>query len=71
MLPVCAELPPERGRTTRVMPLHTPLPYRDGPRPILCRLKAMAVNGRCRFRHRGSLGDRLMATLLFSQRQCG
>ena len=31
MLPECAELPPERGRATRVMPLHTPLPYRDGP----------------------------------------
>ena len=30
MLPECAELPPERGRATRVMPLHTPLPYRDG-----------------------------------------
>ena len=31
MLPECAELPPERGRATRVMPPHTPLPYRDGP----------------------------------------
>jgi len=31
MLPECAELPPERGRATLVMPLHTPLPYRDSP----------------------------------------
>ena len=31
MLPECAELPPERGRAMRVMPLHTPLSYRDGP----------------------------------------
>jgi hypothetical protein len=40
-------------------------------RPILCRLKAKAVNGERLFRQRGSLGDRLMATSLFSQRQRG
>jgi hypothetical protein len=39
--------------------------------PILCRLKAKAVNGERRFCQRGSLGDRLMATLLFSQHQRG
>ena len=28
MLPECVEMPPERGRATRVMPRHTPMPYR-------------------------------------------
>ena len=31
MLPECVEMPPERVRATRVMPRHTPMPYRDGP----------------------------------------
>ncbi len=72
MLPECAELPPERGRATRVK---SPLQYRDGPHRRATDPppyeKAKAFVGERRFRQQGSLGGGLMATLLFSQRQRG